>query len=343
MYNAHLSEYPPRRIMGVAPHIPWVRVWVVVPLIFLTAGASLETIWRVIGYPPSVRDSAELWYFWRKRVRADDHKIVVLLGTSRIRADISLETLRNELPGYDVVQLGLNGPMSCIGILGDIAADRHFQGVVVCDLDTPLLERSRWSDNSDRRDYRPDSRATFAIAIVRAWLGGRVAILRSDFGLAQLARCIFGEIEPERFQCTFAREMRWDFSVVRDIEALRQRTQQSSRQEYERQHFPPWAHLQGDIADIESATRSLRARGGSIVFVRMPSSGERLKLEEEYHPRALNWDRFAALTTCPCIHFADVTAMRTLSCPDGSHLDWRDASAFTAALAKEMKRRGILG
>jgi hypothetical protein len=326
-----------------APHVPWMLIWLIVPLIFGGTAASLEVFWRAVGYAPSVRDSADLWYFWRERVSTDSPKIVVLLGTSRIRSDISLDAMREQLPGYDVVQLGLSGPQSCVGILRDLAADVHFRGVVVCDLDTPLLERSHWSEHKEQRSYRPESPTSFAAAIGLAWLSGRTAVFRTDLCLRDIARCVFRVREPELFRDTFARETQWNFANVEDIGALQHRITEGFRKQYEQQRLPNWETLQDDAAQIESTAELLRARGGHVIFVRLPSSGRRLALEEQYHPRASNWDCFAKLTRCQCIHFADLPEMESIKCPDGSHLDRRDAPRFTGALTKEMKRRGIFG
>jgi hypothetical protein len=75
------------------------------------------------------------------------------------------------------------------------------------------------------------------------------------------------------------------------------------------------------------------------VFLRAPSTGERWRLEERFHPKK-NWDLFAASTSAICIHFRDVSGIADLKCPDESHLDFRDSPVFTRAVLIELKARG---
>ncbi|MHC4248019.1 MAG: hypothetical protein ACYS9X_02715 [Planctomycetota bacterium] len=59
--------------------------------------------------------------------------------------------------------------------------------------------------------------------------------------------------------------------------------------------------------------------------------------EEEKFPRARHWDVFAAGIPAPAIHFLDHPALAAFECPEGSHLDYRDATPFTRALARILK------
>jgi hypothetical protein len=74
----------------------------------------------------------------------------------------------------------------------------------------------------------------------------------------------------------------------------------------------------------------------------MPSSGERLALEDEYHPKMKYWDRFAAKASGIWIHQAELAGARELTCPDDSHLEYRDAIKFTNCLIDELLRRGVI-
>lgn len=82
------------------------------------------------------------------------------------------------------------------------------------------------------------------------------------------------------------------------------------------------------------AVRAIRRRGGQVVFLFMPSSGVVAAREERLFPRREYWDRLAAATAAEAIHFEDVPVLSSFRCPDGEHLDWRDALRFTQGLAK---------
>jgi hypothetical protein len=87
--------------------------------------------------------------------------------------------------------------------------------------------------------------------------------------------------------------------------------------------------------------RCLQGRGGRVVFLRAPSSGERWRLEERFHSKKQCWDRFAQRTTAQCVHFRDCRNLAELRCPDESHLDYRDAGRFTRGLISEVRRQGM--
>jgi hypothetical protein len=92
--------------------VPWLLTWIVSVLVFAICVGSLEIFWRSRGYRLNVPDSIALWAYHRTRVVGDDPKIIVAIGTSRARADISPEVMTECLPGYRFVQLGINGASS---------------------------------------------------------------------------------------------------------------------------------------------------------------------------------------------------------------------------------------
>ena len=306
---------------------------------------SLEAFWRDRRFKPRVSDSKELWHYWRERVSHDDEHVIVLLGTSRLKADISLDTLRARLPGYQLIQLAISEAQSSIGILRELVADPGFKGTVVCDIDTPLLARAHWDDHRDYSGYRPTSVRAYVDAIVFAWLSDRLIGLRGPFTLRPiLVRLALRKPlpKPDIAHLTFRRESQWDFSLARDVEAVRSETTEAYRHKYQQRSFPPLDALLQDIAQVNAMVRRLNGRGGHVVFLRTPSTGERWTLEQQFHSKEGNWDRFVKLTDAVCIHFRDVAQMHALRCPDESHLDYRDSATFTEILATELLRRGVV-
>lgn len=85
--------------------------------------------------------------------------------------------------------------------------------------------------------------------------------------------------------------------------------------------------------EIEQDVSLIQARGGRVVFVRFPVSGEFLEMEENLFPRTQYWDAFARQTQGLTIHFQDYEKLAGFVAPDGSHLDYRDAEKFSLALA----------
>jgi len=79
------------------------------------------------------------------------------------------------------------------------------------------------------------------------------------------------------------------------------------------------------------------------VFVRLPSTGAVWELEQTYFPREFYWDVLVQNTPADTLHFRDVPEMAVLPCPDGSHLDARQAEAFTRVLVRELAALGVFG
>jgi hypothetical protein len=106
-----------RDFLAAVPAIPLLRVWLLVIVAFMASFGSLEAFWRNQGCRPSAQDSKDLWRFWRRSVYCSNGRVLVFLGTSRIMADVSLDSAHDVLPDYRLVQLGLSGAESCIGFL----------------------------------------------------------------------------------------------------------------------------------------------------------------------------------------------------------------------------------
>jgi hypothetical protein len=339
MHHSSVISKTSVEVLSTGSGLPGLRVVLLALVLSAATMAGVDGYWRAEGYRPNVADSKDLWYFWRQRVYRDDGKVIVFLGTSRILADISLETMDDCLPEYRTIQLGLNGAESCIGLLKGLAEDSAFRGIVVCELDTPLLDRSLWLAHEDYQSYQPPSFAEYLSVIANAFLVEHCMVLRREFSIREVI-CRYlaprSRWVPDAICTSFHRETQWLFGKLPDLEGLRLSTTVEYQRTYARRRFPPFRSLAHDIRDIDAMVRVLKARGGNVVFLRAPSSGHRWQLEEHYHPKASNWDNLAKATGACCIHFWDYAPMRCLQCPDESHLDVSDAQRFTRLLAREL-------
>jgi hypothetical protein len=344
-----VSAVPAANIFGSSggspPALPWLRICVLAIAVFGASLGCLEAFWRMRGFEPTVSDSKDLWYFWRQRLHKSDGRVIVFLGTSRIKADISIEIIQECLPNYRVVQLGLNGPVSCIGFLNDLAEDQSFKGIVACELDVPLLDRHSWMGHRDYGTYVPPHIPSYTNVILLQWLRDRWAVLQEQCRLKAILDTYLQVLQahgPGVLFNRFSRATQWDFSNARSISSLRGATTEEYRAKYASYRFPGWGSLDRDIRVINRMVQCLKDRGGNVVFLRAPSTGERWQLEEKFHPKKGYWDHFAALSSGVCFHFKDFPAMQDFDCPDGSHLDYRDSAAFTKMLLRQMADNGLL-
>lgn len=81
----------------------------------------------------------------------------------------------------------------------------------------------------------------------------------------------------------------------------------------------------------EPLIERIQSRGGKVIFVAYPLSGDIWELNEKAFPRKDFWNSFALKTSAQTIHFKDYPELQ-FELPDGSHLDSRDSSAYTKAL-----------
>jgi hypothetical protein len=89
--------------------------------------------------------------------------------------------------------------------------------------------------------------------------------------------------------------------------------------------------------DVAAAVQKLRARGGKIVFVRFPYSGELKKLEDRETPRIGIWDQVLKGTGAPGIHYEDFPDLAGFNCPEWSHLSAGDSMEFTKRLIPHLR------
>jgi hypothetical protein len=325
------------------PCLRWVRVYGLAILIFGVSVGGVEAYLAREGFEPSVPDSMELWYFWRNRIQPANQETIVLLGTSRLKADISLAAIQAQFPRHKIVQLAVSGAASSLGVAKQLIESSNFHGMIICELDTPLLDPALWNGALDYQDYSPMSLSGYCETIGRDWLFGRFRCLDADAASlrALCRRCLVdsGKVVGRDHASTFERETRMDFSKVLSAEALDLATTRSYERLYTAKPMPNWEAISKGIAGVSALARELRSRNGCLIFLRAPSAGRRWQLEEQYHPKSTNWDRFAATTEAICIHFRDYDDLRKFDCPDGSHLDFRDAPAFTRAFARHITEK----
>lgn len=74
------------------------------------------------------------------------------------------------------------------------------------------------------------------------------------------------------------------------------------------------------------------ARGGNVVFLRLPSSGGFRHGENMGLPRDQFWEQLLAETNTPGYHFEDYEILNQYDPPEWSHLSTPDAKIFTTDL-----------
>ena len=261
-----------------------------------------------------------------------------------MQSGVVADVLRGRLPECEVVQLAKYAGGSPIGVLRVLAADNRFRGIVVCDAIEPFLMREHWNDQSELTGYRGtmlDCMEAFLSANIRDCL----AIANHNTGIRPFLKEIAengGMPSADLVRMHVDRTIEINFDERDKVGRGTEGKLAMYRKGYERLNLPSSEVLASDFEWIDDLVLRIENRGGRVVFVRMPSSGARLELENEYHPKEDYWDRLAEVCRGEWIHATELKGAHRWECPDDSHLDYRSAIRFTDALLEEMLIRGVL-
>ncbi|HSG82887.1 MAG TPA: hypothetical protein VLC48_11585 [Gemmatimonadota bacterium] len=315
------------------PKGPWLRTWLLAVALAVIALAGWEACWRAYGFRPSVPDESAAWSIVRSQVGRGS---VVSVGTSRIQTDLDPRAWADVWGGSVPRQLAIAGT-SPLPVLEDLAADSTFAGLVLFDfIPVVVFEATgawkatarEWLDDHRLRSRSPSRRIE---ARLSTWVQSRLALrnpalaprtLLARLADGELPRVPYWTLDRYRFE-------RIDFTrtdTVRRAAAIARDVRREGRQ-------ATTAEMDAIFDRLETAVRAIQQRGGRVVFLLLPRSGVVREAEEARCPRSACWDAFVTRTSGLTLNTEDDAVMGTFVCPDGSHLDMRDAAAFTRRLA----------
>jgi hypothetical protein len=350
---------PPLEFERPSPQIPWRGITVVVVLVVIAAASAWEFYCRSIGYGPTLNDNEDLWTMTRQRVEPES---VVIIGDSRGWYDLDLDELQKGL-GKRPVQLAMGGGCG-YPVLADLADDKTFHGTIICSFvprlffappGTPPMERG---EKAVRRSHTqtPAQRASQYLAMP---LEEHVAFLKQEeLTLEDLLKRLPIPNRPS----ALVRPRSPPYFGTHDRERRARMIEECARPGSELQKRiqqiwlplftppPPPSYIPKDVfmAKIEeaiekrfhdtvAAAEKLRARGGKIVFVRLPVSGGLKALEDKTTPRSQTWDPLLQATGAPGIYFEDFPELAGFNCPEWSHLSAGDSVEFSKRLVPHLR------
>jgi hypothetical protein len=339
------------------PKLPWRGITVIVVVMIFAAAAAWEIYVRSIGYGPTLNPTDDLWAQARRAVKPES---TVIIGDSRAWFDLDLDELQKGL-GKRPVQLAMAG--SCAyPVLADLANDERFHGTIICSFTprfffappgSPPMERS---EKAVRR-YYTETLAQRASQYLAMPLEETVAFLKQeDLTTEALLKDLHipdrpnAQVPPRLppYFCTIDRERR-----ARMIEQCAQPGELQSKIQHRWLRLfrppPPPSYIpkavfiermkkaqEDRFIDTMKAVQKLRTRGGKIVFVRLPVSGELKPLEDKLTPRAQLWEPLLQRTGVTGIYFEDIPELASFTCPEWSHLSAGDSVEFSKRLVPHL-------
>ncbi len=327
------------------PAGPWTLTWLLAAVLAVVALGSSEAFWRARGVRPSIVDDPEFWSYWRGMAHVGGKRSVILIGASRIQTDFHTPTFHVRFPDYRLTQLAVPGAPP-VAALRDVAEDDRICGLVICSAMSGWLRKQNWSAQQEYVDHYHhystlNSRCNRLLA---CWIQARLVAIHPAVNLRSVVVGLLktGRLpSPPRHTFHFDRSRSIDFSRVDIAELRASELAESIRSSGTGPRYRP-DRFRADLLILRSFVRKIEARGGKVVFVRFPTSGERVAIDENRWPKSVYWDQIGPVTSAETIHYADVPSLRRFECPDMSHLDHRDSPKFTNAFLDELVRRGLL-
>jgi hypothetical protein len=340
------------------PKLPWRGITVIVVVIVFAAAAAWEIYVRSIGYAPTLNPTDDLWAQARRTVKPES---VVIIGDSRGWFDLDLDELEKGL-GKRPIQLAMGGGCA-YPVLADLANDERFHGTVICSFVPRLFFAPSGSPPMDRsgkavRRFHTATLAQRASQYLAIPLEENVAFLKQEdlttealleeLPIPDRPNALVPPSGPPYFG-SIDRERR-----ARMIERCAQpgKLQSKIQHRWLRLFSPPpppsFVPLEEFMATMQKAQEDrfldtikavdkIRARGGKIVFVRLPVSGELKSLEDQISPRPQLWEPLLKRTGVTGIYFEDFPELAGFTCPEWSHLSAGDSVEFSKRLVPHLR------
>lgn len=318
---------------------------------FITAW---EMYWRNKGYAITYNDDVALWAVQRENLYLPRDKATVFIGSSRIKFDVDLPTWKM-MTGEETVQLALVGT-SPRKMLENLANDPKFKGKLLLDMTEGLFySRGPWVDasaNDAIKFYKTYSPAQKASAYLTHGMESAFVFVEGRrFGLNALLNelplpgreGVFVEPPfPKEFEWTnYDRQTYMAPAFVADTNLHKRQIEiWTGFGALDRSPAISGDSLTMVFKELKTHIDKIRARGGEVVFIRPPSSGQWLVAEAEVYPRKKYWDDMLAYTNTTGIHFQDYPETSSFICPEWSHLTKEDAVVYTRHLVKTLESKG---
>jgi len=324
-----------KRIMTAG--VPWVRVWLLALVVGLVGISANEYLLRCAGHRPSLVADPALWgATYGRFLETSTARSVVLLGASRMQANIDLDVVREQTDCDQVYQLALSGRGSARAIFEAIVRETDFVGtVILSETEATLVSDGLAQAGILRKSARAPLDSSLNRRIANS-LQSRFVFLNPNSSSLRLWGNLLIEREwPEAVHVITHpdRSQDIDFSM-RDVDRISNLRAETMRQGEANQapSVDPETWMKAALSNWQPSVETFTARGGTVVFVRFPVSSQRWQQEGRVWPVAEFWNPLMERLQVSTVHFADYPNMSVFELPDSSHIDFKDKPKFTRQL-----------
>lgn len=321
-------------------------------VVFLMLASGWEVYCRTVEWlTPGLNGSDGLWHVTRDRIDREDGGVVIV-GSSRVLFDINLRTWQ-DVTGVLPIQLALEGT-NPRPFLTHVARETDFDGLVVVGVTEflffPPEVGERFKVLERYRNLTPADRASIWLSM--HVVEPAVAFYSPDWALFTilkrqswwpLRRDMVPPLPDVRKLSTATRDRHSPmWNRVEDDPAY-QKIARDTWLTYlnaPRPAVPPDVmakHIESVMTETRENVATIRARGGDVVFVRVPSAGPFLEIERVAFPKDRVWAGLLKATDAAGVHFEDHADLQTFTLPEWSHISARETDAFTRALIPHVR------
>ncbi len=332
------------------PNVYWKAVWIAALAVALGVLVIHESLLIAAGHKTSLVSDADLWSLQRDRVSSLGENDFILLGASRMQTNIDLGTLEEMFPESTIVQLAQSGLGTSFPVFEDLVRNTDFCGTIILDetestlIEEPLRQREtlnhyykRWS--VDRKlnkllTCQVQNVARFANPSGSAYrLWGNLLFDR-ELPEANHVRSDFHRQDHTDFLMPGAKERVTRLRAEAGLNPAGTQRDNHFNDMHSQQFETSREEIVGKISKRwEQLVLQFKARGGTIVFIRMPESHVKADSSDSLWTGAL--ESMGALTLyCPTYN-----DLNSFELPDTSHLDYRDSKEFTRRVAAYIREK----
>ena len=353
-------------LSGSLPERPWPGMALAVLLLVAAGFGAWEWRVRAQGYVPTYNDNANLWASRRALAAGAERDQIVFVGASRTLFDMDLALFQEATGGPLPIQIATVGS-SPVPILTDLAEDESYAGsttvgiapgLAAAGAGPPVASPARYVKHY--QNWSPSDRFELPLSL---WLQDRLALINQDD--LNLPKLIENGLDLPNRPDAYAPRIPGFMYLLDETRRARMIDRVVEDEDYQREIQQIWIPLfsgppkpavftaeqweamlregwERQLAQIVADVEAIEARGGRVIFQRLPSTDRVRELERELTPRAAIWDRILEETGAPGIHFEDHPELQGYDCPEWSHLTAPESERYTRALIEIMRREGLL-
>lgn len=344
---------------------PWALIFGAALIVLACFAVGMELQLSRMGYQPTVSIGKDHWVAERTRANELSSRALVIIGASRIQLGLDLNVLRANT-GMEPVQLAIDAS-SPHPILEGLAKDSAFKGTVIVDYYAHTIGSDGGPGAALQKLFEEESARPYSFPTGSAIEKYLTRVLRENLRVysdgaspwLSLMYRIKAKQPQNQYLITMADRSRLaDYSKVEmptfyyrrvartlgiQVDTGDENIESILRQKIKEQvPLVDSGAWQRKVSKTRKLVEAIRAKGGRVLFLGMPSSGMVREIEERRYPKTQYWDYFEQNIGAPALHSNYTQILQDFACPDGSHLDMLDRAVFTENLVRILKANRFL-